>query len=59
MVQIRHLNQLANVGVEDARTLIVQPYERAMIAVIDKAIRNSDLGLNPFQAMLFVFLYLH
>ena len=43
------LTQLANVGVEDARTLIVQPYERAMIAVIDKAIRNSDLGLNPIS----------
>ena len=43
------LTQLANIGVEDARTLIVQPYERAMIAVIDKAIRNSDLGLNPIS----------
>ncbi|MFO1391060.1 MAG: ribosome recycling factor [Agitococcus sp.] len=41
------LNQVANVGVEDARTLVVQPYERSMIAAIDKAIRNSDLGLNP------------
>jgi ribosome recycling factor len=43
------LTQLANIGVEDARTLIVQPYERTMIAVIDKAIRNSDLGLNPIS----------
>ena len=41
------LNQVANVGVEDARTLVVQPYERSMIGAIDKAIRNSDLGLNP------------
>lgn len=41
------LMQVANVGVEDARTLIVQPYERTMIAAIDKAIRTSDLGLNP------------
>lgn len=41
------LNQVANVGIEDARTLLVQPYERNMIAAIDKAIRNSDLGLNP------------
>ncbi|HNG09700.1 MAG TPA: ribosome recycling factor [Agitococcus sp.] len=41
------LNQVANVGIEDARTLLVQPYERTMIQVIDKAIRNSDLGLNP------------
>ncbi len=43
------LTQLANVGIEDARTLIVQPYERTMIAVIDKAIRNADLGLNPIS----------
>lgn len=41
------LTQVANVGIEDARTLIVQPYERSMIAAVDKAIRNSDLGLNP------------
>ncbi|MGH8493464.1 MAG: ribosome recycling factor [Moraxellaceae bacterium] len=41
------LTQVANVGVEDARTLIVQPYERTMLAAIDKAIRTADLGLNP------------
>lgn len=41
------LTQVANVGVEDARTLIVQPYERSMLAAIDKAIRTADLGLNP------------
>lgn len=41
------LNQVANVGIEDARTLLVQPYERTMIGAVDKAIRNSDLGLNP------------
>ena len=41
------LNQVANVGIEDARTLLVQPYERTMIAAVDKAIRNADLGLNP------------
>lgn len=41
------LMQVANVNVEDARTLLVQPYERTMLAAIDKAIRNSDLGLNP------------
>ena len=34
-------------GVEDARTLIVQPYERTMISAIDKAIRTANLGLNP------------
>ena len=42
------LNQVANVGVEDSRTLIVQPFERTMVAAIDKAIR--DLGLNPITA---------
>ena len=44
------LNQVANVGVEDSRTLLVQPFERTMVAAIDKAIRESDLGLNPITA---------
>ena len=44
------LNQVANVGVEDSRTLLVQPFERNMVAAIDKAIRESDLGLNPITA---------
>lgn len=44
------LMQVANVNVEDSRTLIVQPYERNMVGAIDKAIRNSDLGLNPVTA---------
>lgn len=44
------LMQLANVGVEDARTLIVQPFDRTLVAAIDKAIRASDLGLNPITA---------
>ncbi len=44
------LTQVANVGVEDARTLIIQPYERTMLAAIDKAIRTSDLGLNPITS---------
>ncbi|OUY06025.1 ribosome recycling factor [Acinetobacter populi] len=44
------LNQVANVGVEDSRTLIVQPFERTMVSAIDKAIRESDLGLNPISA---------
>ena len=43
------LNQLASVGVDDARTLVVQPFERSMISTIDKAIRESDLGLNPMS----------
>lgn len=41
------LNQVANVGVEDSRTLTVTPWERDMVAPIEKAIVNSDLGLNP------------
>lgn len=44
------LLQLANVAVEDARTLLIQPYERTMVSAIDKAIRMSDLGLNPISA---------
>jgi len=44
------LMQVANVNVEDSRTLLVQPYERSMVGAIDKAIRNSDLGLNPVTA---------
>lgn len=44
------LNQVANVGVEDSRTLTVTPWERDMVAPIEKAIVNSDLGLNPASA---------
>ena len=41
------LNQVSNVGVEDSRTLTVTPWEKDMVQVIEKAIMNSDLGLNP------------
>ena len=41
------LNQVANVSVLDPRTLGVQPWEKKMVQVIEKAIRDSDLGLNP------------
>jgi ribosome recycling factor len=41
------MNQVANVTAIDARTLGVQPYEKKMLQVVEKAIRNSDLGLNP------------
>lgn len=41
------LAQVANVGLADARTITVQPWEKKMVAVIEKAIRESDLGLNP------------
>lgn len=44
------LNQVANVGIEDSRTLTVTPWERSMVAVIEKAIMTSDLGLNPASA---------
>jgi ribosome recycling factor len=41
------LNQLANVNVEEGRTLIVSPWEKPIIADIERAIMKSDLGLNP------------
>lgn len=41
------LSQVANVSALDARTLSVQPWEKNMAAKIEKAIRESDLGLNP------------
>ncbi|MBO9535693.1 ribosome recycling factor [Herbaspirillum sp.] len=41
------LSQVANVTLIDARTIGVQPYEKKMVAVVEKAIRESDLGLNP------------
>jgi ribosome recycling factor len=44
------LNQVSNVGVEDSRTLIVTPWEKDMVAKIEKAIMTSDLGLNPATA---------
>ena len=41
------INQVANVSLLDARTISVQPWEKGMAAKIEKAIRDSDLGLNP------------
>lgn len=41
------INQVANVTLLDARTIGVQPWEKGMSAKIEKAIRDSDLGLNP------------
>ncbi|HSI37847.1 MAG TPA: ribosome recycling factor [Methylotenera sp.] len=41
------VNQVANVNLGDSRTINVQPYEKSMIGKIEKAIRDSDLGLNP------------
>ena len=44
------LQQLANINVEDSRTLSVVPWERTVIQAIEKAIMTSDLGLNPCTA---------
>jgi ribosome recycling factor len=44
------LSQTANVVIEDARTLTVTPWEKSMVAVIEKAIINSSLGLTPRTA---------
>ena len=41
------INQVANVTLADARTITVAPWEKKMLSAIEKAIRNSDLGLNP------------
>ena len=41
------IKQVANVTVEDSRTLAVAPWEKQMVAVVEKAIINSGLGLNP------------
>ncbi|MFT4650076.1 MAG: ribosome recycling factor [Flavobacteriales bacterium] len=41
------IGQAANLTVEDARTLAVTPWDKSMVAVIEKAIMKSDLGLNP------------
>ena len=44
------LNQVANVSVEDARTLTMTVWDRTMIPAVEKAIYKSDLGLNPVTA---------
>ena len=41
------ISQVANVTIEDSRTLTVTPWEKTMVQAVDKAIRSSDLGLNP------------
>ena len=41
------INQVANINLVDARTISVQPWEKKMVAAVEKAIRESDLGLNP------------
>ncbi len=44
------IGQAANMTVEDARTIVVTPWDKSMVAVIEKAIMSSDLGLNPSTA---------
>jgi len=41
------LSQVANIAVEDSRTLTISPWEKGMVQAIEKAILKSDLGLNP------------
>jgi ribosome recycling factor len=41
------LSQVANINTPDARTLVVQPWEKNMLTVIEKAITDSNIGLNP------------
>jgi ribosome recycling factor len=41
------INQVANINIEDGRTLAVSPWEKPMVPEIEKAILSSDLGLNP------------
>jgi ribosome recycling factor len=41
------LNQVANINTQDARTLVVQPYEKSMLTPIEKGIQLANLGLNP------------
>lgn len=44
------LSQVANIVVEDARTISITPWEKNMVNVVEKAIMKSDLGLNPNTA---------
>lgn len=44
------LQQVANISIEDARTLVVSPWEKSMVQAIEKAIFKSDLGLTPMTA---------
>jgi ribosome recycling factor len=44
------LQQVASITVEDARTLVISPWEKSMVGPIEKAIHKSDLGLTPMTA---------
>lgn len=41
------LNQVANISVPEARTILIQPWETSLLKAIEKAIQTSDLGINP------------
>ncbi len=41
------LSQVAQIGLGDARTITVQPWEKKLVSAVEKAIRDSDLGVNP------------
>ena len=41
------LNQVANIGSPDPRTLTIQPYDMSLLKAVEKAIQTSDLGINP------------
>ncbi len=44
------IKQTANISVEDARTIVVTPWEKGMVSAVEKAIINAGLGLNPVTA---------
>lgn len=44
------INQVANISVQDARTLAVQPWEKNMVPIVEKAILEANLGFNPVTA---------
>ncbi len=44
------INQMANISVPDSRQLLITPYDRSTIAAIEKAIKNSDININPVNA---------
>ena len=44
------ISQVANITIEDARTVVVTPWEKPMVGEVEKAIMKSDLGLNPASA---------
>lgn len=47
---ITPLSQVANISASDSRTILVTPWEKSMVAAVEKAILNSGLGLNPSTA---------